>query len=173
MKILLVALAGLAGVPLTAAAVGALLPRNHVARRTIRLKRAPEEIWRLIEDVDRFASWRSGITRVERLPDHEGRLRWREEGAHRAVTFERVAAAPPARLVTRIADPGLPFGGTWTYVIAPASDGSTVTITEEGEVKNPLFRFLSRFLLGHTATLDRLLRDLGKACGEEVTPVDA
>ena len=55
-------------------------------------------------------------------------------------------------MVTRIADPHLPFGGTWTYEIAPTETGSTLTITEKGEVYNPVFRFVSRYLQGYTAT---------------------
>jgi hypothetical protein len=73
--------------------------------------------------------------------------------------------------VTRIADPDLPFGGSWTYEIRAAEDGgSVVVITEDGEVRNPIFRFVSRFLFGHTATLDGYLRALGRKFSEDVTP---
>jgi hypothetical protein len=65
--------------------------------------------------------------------------------------------------VTRIADPHLPFGGTWTYEVAPAvGGGSTLTITENGEVYNLVFRFISRFVMGYTATIDRYLEALRK-----------
>lgn len=74
----------------------------------------------------------------------------------------------PRRLVTQIADPNLPFGGTWTTVITPADGESEVRITEGGEVRNPVFRFMSRFVFGLTATMDTYLRDLGKKFGENV-----
>jgi hypothetical protein len=45
-----------------------------------------------------------------------------------------------------------------------------VTITERGLVGNPIFRFVSRFVIGQTATMDSYLRALGKRFGEEVTP---
>ena len=32
------------------------------------------------------------------------------------------------------------------------------TITENGEVYNPIFRFLSRYVMGYTATMDRYLQ---------------
>ena len=70
----------------------------------------------------------------------------------------------------RIADPTLPFGGTWTYEIAPADSGSVVTITESGEVKSPIFRFMARFVFGYTSTMDGYLEALGKKYGETVTP---
>ena len=41
----------------------------------------------------------------------------------------------------------------WTYEIAPAPNGTTLTITEDGEVYNPIFRFMSRFVFGHEATM--------------------
>jgi hypothetical protein len=70
----------------------------------------------------------------------------------------------------RIASDDLPFGGTWTYEIAAADGGATLRITEDGLVKNAFFRFMSRFIFGHTATMEQYLKDLGKKFGEEVTP---
>jgi hypothetical protein len=37
-----------------------------------------------------------------------------------------------------------------------------------GKVYNPVFRFVSRFILGHTQAMDAYLKALGKAVGEEV-----
>jgi len=73
----------------------------------------------------------------------------------------------PTRLVVRIADPKLPFGGTWSYDIAPAAGGgSELRITENGEIRNVIFRFMSRFILGYTATIETYLRDLGAKFGQ-------
>ena len=47
-----------------------------------------------------------------------------------------------------------------TFELAAAGTGTRLTITERGEVYNPLFRVMSRFILGHTATIDRYLADL-------------
>ena len=56
-------------------------------------------------------------------------------------------------------------------MIAPSDDGgSVVTITERGSVYNPVFRFVSRFILGHTATMETYLRSLGHRFGGDVTP---
>jgi len=35
-----------------------------------------------------------------------------------------------------------------------------VAITEDGEVYNPFFRFMSRFVFGHAATLDEFVKNL-------------
>ena len=66
------------------------------------------------------------------------------------------------------ADPKLPFGGTWTYEVQPDVTGSAVTITEDGEVYNPIFRFVSKFIMGHKATMNGYLRALGKKFGQDV-----
>jgi hypothetical protein len=66
----------------------------------------------------------------------------------------------PQQFVSRIADPNLPFGGTWTIDLKPEGAGTRVTITEHGEVYNPIFRFMSRFVFGHTATIDAYLTAL-------------
>ncbi len=72
----------------------------------------------------------------------------------------------PSRRVMRIAEKNLPFGGTWTIDIAPAAEGSVVRITEDGEIYNPIFRFMARFFFGYTATIEGFLRDLGQRFGE-------
>jgi hypothetical protein len=66
----------------------------------------------------------------------------------------------------------LPFGGWWEYVIAPAGSGSRVTITEHGEVYNPIFRFVSRYVMGQTKTLDSYLTALAAKLGDRYTPTD-
>jgi hypothetical protein len=69
-------------------------------------------------------------------------------------------ADPPHKLVTRIADPHLPFGGSWTYEITPTATGCSLTITEHGEIYNPVFRFVARYVQGYTATIDNYLKAL-------------
>ena len=151
--------------------VGAVLPKRHTTTRSVRLRHSSEAVWAAITDVDGYAGWRTGLTRVERLPDADGRPRWREYTTSGKITFEVTGSAVPSRWVTRIADPDLPFGGTWTYLVTSTSDGgSTVTIAEDGEIYNPVFRFVSRFVIGHTATLDKYLTALGAKFGETVSP---
>ncbi len=54
--------------------------------------------------------------------------------------------------------------------LIPAAEGTRVVITERGEVTNPLFRFISRFLMGETGTMFADLKALGKHFGVDVTP---
>ena len=144
--------------------VGALLPEAHVASRSARLPAAPDRVWAAITAVDDFPRWRADVRAVEVLDAPAGARRWREHESadrrDRGITYDVVEAAAPRRLVTRIADPDLPFGGRWEYDLTPDDGGTRLTITERGEVYNPLFRFMSRFVFGHTATIDRYLAAL-------------
>ena len=56
--------------------------------------------------------------------------------------------------------------------LAADGEGTLLTITERGEVYNPIFRFVSKFLMGQTKSMDEYLRALGRKFGEEVTPID-
>jgi uncharacterized protein YndB with AHSA1/START domain len=171
MRWLLTVLAAVAGVVLLIVVAGMLLPKAHTARSHAIISAPPDAIWRALTEVEAFPSWRGDVSRVERLSTSTGRKTWREVGKHGTITFEEVAAEPPRRLVARIADPTLPFGGSWTYDVAPEATGTRVTITEDGVVRNPLFRFMSRFVFGHHATQEAYLRALGRKFGHDATPV--
>ena len=47
-----------------------------------------------------------------------------------------------------------------------------VTITEHGEVYNPIFRFISKYIMGHNGTMDAYLTALGMKFGTPVVPTD-
>lgn len=154
-------IAAVAFVPL---AIGAALPRRHVVTRRIRLRRARDDVWRRVADLEAQPAWRSDLSAVTRLSDRNGHAVWREEGRN-SLTLETVAEEPPVRLVRRIVSEG-PFGGEWTIALAEDGDGTLVSVTEDGEVSPPLFRFAARFLIGHTRTLDGYLRMLARSFGE-------
>jgi hypothetical protein len=156
------------------AIVGALLPRDHTATRSARFSEPPAAIWQTITSYDEFPKWRPGILQVERLPDHDGHAVWLERSKHDAISYEAIqSVAPsgeaPGRFVVKIADPKLPFGGTWTYEVIPSEGGTRLRITERGEVYNPIFRFISHFIIGQTRTMDEYLAALGRKYGEAIT----
>ena len=161
------------GVVVLIAIVGAMLPRNHVASMTATIPAPPDAVWAAVTNVEAFPTWRGDVQRVEMASKQSTPTTWWEHSRHGKVAMALELAEPPRRLVVRIADKDLPFGGAWEYVIAPdtADSGrSRVTITERGYVSNPIFRFVSRFVMGHYASLDSYLRALGKKFGAEVNP---
>jgi hypothetical protein len=163
MKWLLIAGVVVVAIIVLVVIVGTMLPRDHIARVTARVAGAPAPVWQTIADVADHAAWRTGVKRVELLPPVDGKTRWREHSSNGAILMIADRVEPPHRFVTRIADDKLPFGGTWEFVVEPSGDGaSVVTITERGSVYNPVFRFMSRYVFGHTATMDAYLRSLGR-----------
>jgi len=156
----------LAAVLILVVVIGWLLPKEHVATREGRYRQPPEAIWRAITDIDAMPSWRAGLRNVKRLPDRSGLQSWLETTDSGIIPFETTVSEPPGKLAVRIADAKLPFGGTWTYEIRTTAEGSALRITENGEVYNPIFRFVSRFILGYTGTIDAYLKSLAKKFGE-------
>jgi hypothetical protein len=161
-KWLIMSALAIAMVIAVAAIVGSLLPRKHRAAREQVLPVPPETVWNAITDVDAFPHWRRDVTRVRILADRDGRRCWVEEGRSGKITFVVEESDAPHRLVTRIADPDLPFGGVWTYDITPASGGSRLTIREDGEIYNPIFRLVARFIIGYEGTLRSYLEALDR-----------
>ena len=157
----------LAGLLILITLVGWLLPKAHTVTREARLRQPPEVIWKTITDVDAMPAWRQGLKSVKRLPDKNGLPTWVETSDSGTIPFETVVSEPPAKLIVRIAEPKLPFGGTWTYEITPAAGGSSLRIREDGEVYNPVFRFLARFVFGYSGTVDTYLKSVSRKLGEQ------
>jgi uncharacterized protein YndB with AHSA1/START domain len=160
-RIAILVAGGLGAFLLALVAFGYALPVAHVATRDTVLTAPPERIFGALTDVEAFPKWRTDVQAVEVIA-RTPRLQWRERGSDGTIAFEIQESDPPRRLVTRIADRSLPFGGAWTFALQPGDGGTKLTITENGEVYNPLFRVMSRFVFGHTATIDRYLGDLQK-----------
>ena len=167
MKIVLWVFLALAGLVIIVTLIGWLLPKDHVATRVGRYRQLSEAIWKAITDVDAMPAWREGLKSIQHLPDRNGLPVHVEVTDSGTIPYETLEMTPPQKLVTRIADPKLPFGGTWTFEIAPVADGATLRITERGYVTNPIFRFMSRTVFSQTATMESYLRSLAKKFGEE------
>lgn len=162
MRILVFVSAGLVAVVLAVVAVGYLLPVKHDASRERTYAASPSTVFAAISTPANLPRWRSGVKSVELLPDEGSRPRFREVGSDGAITYVVDELVPERRMVTRIADKSLPFGGSWTYELMPAANGTTLRITEKGEVYNPIFRVMSRFVLGHHRTIDNYMTDLDR-----------
>lgn len=127
----IVTLVGLVGVT---ALAGYLLPVGHEASRSAEFNKPPEAVFALVADVDNYRSW------------------W--DGAEvKSAVVESVA---PTKLVTKVVGE-TQFGGTWTFEITPTPGGSRLTITERGEIYNPVFRTLAKLVFGYTGTMESCL----------------
>lgn len=160
---------GLIAVVATVVVVGWMLPVGHKASRAIRLHRPAEEVWAVVTEFGKHSTWRA-VKETRRGADRNGHPVWEEVDKHgQVLPLEVEVFEPPRRMVTRIADPKLPFGGAWTYELSASDGGCEVRITEDGEVYNPVFRYVSR-IMGQAWTIEGYLKALGKRFGEEVVP---
>ena len=132
MKVILLVVSFMFFLVMAVIGIGYLLPQDHIATGSAEYTINPEDIWQYITQ----------------KKNTDG------------VTYETVESIPLKKFVTRIADKDLPFGGTWTYEIEATPKGSRLTITENGEVYNPLFRFISRFIIGHQRTIEKYLKEI-------------
>ena len=166
MKLLLMVAGTLLALILLAVVIGILLPKSHTASRSAVFKATPQQLFALIDGPQ---TWRSNVKKYEPVSIQDGRRQWRETDDYgHTITYEAVERHPPTLLETRIVTENLPYSGTWTMNLEPAEGSTALRITEQGQVYNPLFRFISRFVIGHNRTIDIYLRDLGTATGQQV-----
>ncbi len=165
MKIALIVVGVLVLLVLCVVVTGALLPKRHVVSRSAMFKAQPDKLFALVAGSQ---DWRPDLKSCELITEG-GRQFQRETSTHgNTVLYELLEAKPPSAIQRRIATENLPYGGSWSFVFEPADGGTRVQITEDGEVYNPVFRFVSKFVMGQTATLDAYLMAMGKATGEDV-----
>ena len=167
MKWVLIILGVLAGLVAIVWVVGSMLPEGHVATRSAKFNKSSEEVWNTITDFAAAPTWRKELKSMEQLPDRNGHAVWQELSDFGSMTYEITEFSQPKRMVTTIADENLPFGGTWTYELISTEGGTMLIVTENGEIYNPFFRVMARFIFGYHATMEKYLKALGKKLGED------
>jgi hypothetical protein len=150
--------------------VGARLPREHIATVRVRLAASPQVVWSVLADPLSATQWRKDLKRVEKVADINGHAAWKEESGFGIITYELTESTEGVSRTTRIADENLPYGGQWEYRLLAAGAGTDLMVTERGFVKPALFRFMSRYIFGYTATMQGILAELGTKLGERVEP---
>lgn len=162
MRYVMIVVAVLIALVLIVAISGAMLPVRHRVTREATYRATPAQLFALIRNMDDYPSWQPSVTKVEMMPDVDGKPRVRETNGGTAITYELEDIVPDQHMVSRIVDPKLSFGGSWTYELMPRGDATTLRITENGEVYNVVFRFVSRFVMGHSATIEKYLEAVGR-----------
>src|SRR5262249_23686839 len=139
---------------------------KHYCARSAVFQQPPEAVWALITTPADYPKWRKDVKAVELLPALQGRVRWRESGGERPLTFEGATTTPVKRWTTSIGDQGLPFGGGWVFDLLPDGSGCRLTLREEGEIYNLFFRFMARFVVGYHRTLEAYLQAMAIHYGQ-------
>ena len=140
--------------------IGKLLPKKHTA--TVEQKFTVEKslLWNRIRNFDKHAEWRTSVSKTEVLNP----TKWKEFNKRgEKITFEIIEEVPSERLVSKIVDDDLPFGGEWVFEITESGTQTVLKITENGEVYNPIFRFIGYFFMDESATMKQYMSDLEKS----------
>jgi Polyketide cyclase / dehydrase and lipid transport len=163
MKIALILAAALILLIAAVIVTGSLLPKHHIASRAAAFRATPAQLFALISGSQ---SWRPDVLTSVIDTDATGRQILRESTRDGNKMTYAVTANPPHSLTRTIVGTRLPFDGSWTYTLEPISSGTKVRITEDANIYNPVFRFMSRFILGYTGSMDKYLQALGAATGQ-------
>ncbi|MDB5010963.1 MAG: polyketide cyclase [Mucilaginibacter sp.] len=130
--------------------IGYFLPEKHTASVRVIINAEPGKVWRKLMDFAAYPQWRKNLKSVEVISESE----WVEIDQHNnRLPLKVTAIEPNKKLITLINSQHLAFGGSWEFDLQPTGNQTIVTITENGEVYNPIFRFVSKFMMGHTANV--------------------
>lgn len=170
MRIFLLIFAGIVVLVLAVVIIGLLLPKRHLVSRSASYRATPQRLFSLIDGPQ---TWRPDVLRYEAVTNATGQELMRETTRNgESILYEVLDRIPPTSIKRRIASKNLPYAGTWAYWLQPDGENTLVRITEDGEVYNPVFRFVSHFIIGQTHTMDAYLRALGKTTGQDVVIKD-
>lgn len=164
---ILFVMGALASLVLAVIVGGLVTSRRYVASRAVTVRATPETIWNLVRDVGAYAEWRPEIESA--LVDGE---EWQEFMTGRALRFGVVASEAPRRFVARMLDDDVSSTREWTWDLAPGDRGTRVTLTERGEIGNPIARFVAAQMSGHSRSIDAVLGALAIKVGDAAANIE-
>ena len=146
---------------------GVLLPPEHEASASLRLKASPEAVWAVLAAVENYPRWRSDVATSEMMAGASG-FSWRESDARGLATEHAQGPGKTAeKWVDRLVKGDFAMRGERVFlIVADEGGGTRVALTEKVLIPNPLARFRARFLAGYAENLNQLLADLRKRLAE-------
>lgn len=143
--------------------IGMMLPEHHIAKAEITVRSPPFEVAQLIRDIEGHPRWRSEVTEIKVVERNATQVRYVEQSRDDTIAFQFKEERPGTRFRNTIVEPNFPFSGYWVIQVNPLDGGTAISIEEHGSVTNPVFRFLSHFIFGHTSRMKEYLNDLKNA----------
>ncbi|TGN19211.1 LIC10604 family protein [Leptospira idonii] len=145
-------------------AVGSGLPQAHTVSLSTELPLTPDKLYPKLRNFREFPSWQKNLESVEPVSE----ISWKEKDTSGdTITYAIVKEEPNRMFETKIMDEDLPFGGSWTFEISETKDGSRLTITENGYVYSPIFRFVAHYVMGNDSSIKTYLEYLNSALNRE------
>lgn len=163
--------------------LGKRLPQEHRGHAKIRLIKPAQAVWDAITNFDDYPKWAPGVTKIERLPDHDGLTSFRQTMGRNAFVLTVTKFIPPGQGGTALGNRGRfettivddhegPFSGSWLYTITPEDDAPldtpecTLEIVEIGRIRPAMPRAIMKYCLGYNAYIKKFLKGVAKAFNE-------
>ena len=136
--------------------IGRTLPEKHTSKFSVSLPVPSAAVWAVITDYPKMPEWWPAVKsiRLETRPNGEV-WTWNQDTRGHEIAFRTLEEKAPQHLVREIVGDNLPFGGTWTFDLTPDGTKTNLTLTEDGFIKPPLFRFIATYFIG----LDKTMKD--------------
>lgn len=149
MKLLLIIIGIIVCLIIIVIIIGYLLPVKHKSSVQVLIDAAPEKVWQRLINFKDYPEWRMDLKNVEVKSNTE----WVETNSNNdKLPLKILTNKPLQTLITQFNATDLPYGGSWEFNLTPEGDNTMVSITENGEVYNPIFRFVSKFIMGHATS---------------------
>ncbi|EQA63539.1 LIC10604 family protein [Leptospira alexanderi] len=144
--------------------IGSALPIEHSASLEKVFSTSPQTIYSAIRDFKQYPSWRPNLKNIEEISSTS----WKETDSYNEIlTYSFVQDQKNEKIESKIMDEDKPFSGSWTFEIIPFYSGTKLKITENGKVYSPIFRFFSKFVFGHTTSIQEYLDFMDKKLKED------
>jgi len=152
---------GLVLLALAVFAIGLFLPKTKSAQRVTEFNAVPEEIWRIVTEIEHQPRWRTNLKKIEflkRTPEYEIWTEYPTSGA--PMTFKTQKKRPFNSFEVEIAQSSIFNGRMIIELVGLNIDVTRVTIAEQAEIKNPFMRVFAHIAFNFERTIDHYIKDL-------------
>ena len=120
-----------------------------------------KKLWDLATDFANQAAWRTGVIKIEKISDVSGRNIWKEFNSNgQVMKIETSEYSPMRRLVRRLINENEDGEIIWIYDFAEVGEVSTLTVSEQGKLLNPILKLISKFNSSKTKVLNMYFQDI-------------
>ncbi len=148
-------IAGIMVLPATLLYVfGSFQPEHHISTIAFTLPKSPAVVWTALTDYGATPQWWPSVKKVrfETRPDGQT-ITWNTDPHGKEIGFRTLEEKAPIQLIREIVGDDLPVGGTWTYSFAAEQTTTRLMLTEDGFIKSPFFRAITKLFVKPDATL--------------------
>lgn len=144
---------------------GLLLEPSYQNTYTVTLPVSSDTLWQQLVTPKPRAIWDGQIQSTEQLArtdkDDDEQLRWKDIYPNQTeINYSIKADAKAQTLLRKVDDPSLPIHFSWSILLESSKSGTVVAIEEQGQVNNPIVRYLVYKWVGNDIFAKRFTEQL-------------